>query len=113
MRNRLPSLLLKQKNTLSKAKNDAFQEKRDNPLMPNKIFKKWQEACVGAFKVMDKEIKLQEDLDCSCSGTTAVVIVKQVNNKNKKCGFSTSHFSNNQPIPATVFFCSFRETILL
>ncbi|KAE8700396.1 Detected protein of unknown function [Hibiscus syriacus] len=30
-----------------------------------------------AFKVMDKEIMLQENLDCSTSGTTAVVVVRQ------------------------------------
>ncbi|RVX17635.1 hypothetical protein VitviT2T_004399 [Vitis vinifera] len=84
VRNHLPSLLLNQKNALLKA-NTAMKgedlhtqkERRDGMVMPNKIFRKWQEACVGAFKVMDKEIKLQEDLDCSCSGTTAVVIVKQ------------------------------------
>ncbi|MBA0722902.1 hypothetical protein Golax_003536 [Gossypium laxum] len=35
-------------------------------------------ACVSAFKVMDKEIKLQHNLDCSTSGTTAVVVVRQL-----------------------------------
>ena len=82
VRNRLPSLLLNQKNSLLKARND-FRERRDDSEMPNKIFRKWKEASVCAFKMMDKEIKIQEDLDCSCSGTTAVVIVKQVK-QNKK-----------------------------
>ncbi|KAJ9701926.1 hypothetical protein PVL29_003929 [Vitis rotundifolia] len=84
VRNHLPSLLLNQKKALLKVntamKGDDLltrKERRDGMVMPNKTFRKWQEACVGAFKVMDKEIKLQEDLDCSCSGTTAVVIVKQ------------------------------------
>ncbi|RVW52440.1 putative protein phosphatase 2C 72 [Vitis vinifera] len=66
VRNHLPSLLLNQKNALLKA-NTAMKgedlhtqkERRDGMVMPNKIFRKWQEACVGAFKVMDKEIKLQ------------------------------------------------------
>ncbi|KAL0330415.1 UNVERIFIED_CONTAM: putative protein phosphatase 2C 72 [Sesamum radiatum] len=44
---------------------------------PSKNFLKWKEACVSAFKVMDKEIKLLDSLDCSCSGSTAVVVVKQ------------------------------------
>ena len=96
VRNHLPSLLLNQKNALLKA-NTAMKgedlhtqkERRDGMVMPNKIFRKWQEACVGAFKVMDKEIKLQEDLDCSCSGTTAVVIVKQVK-KNKESELNKS-----------------------
>ena len=31
-----------------------------------------------AFKVMDKELKLHPHIDCYCSGTTAVTLVKQV-----------------------------------
>lgn len=31
-----------------------------------------------AFKVMDKELKLHPSIDCYCSGTTAVTLVKQV-----------------------------------
>ncbi|XP_026438466.1 probable protein phosphatase 2C 1, partial [Papaver somniferum] len=37
----------------------------------------WSKACIGAYKVMDKELKLQENLDCSCSGTTSVTVIKQ------------------------------------
>ncbi|KAK7383297.1 hypothetical protein VNO78_28971 [Psophocarpus tetragonolobus] len=40
-------------------------------------FQKWKEAIISAFKVMDKEVKLQQNLDCSSRGTTAVVIIKQ------------------------------------
>lgn len=59
-KSRLPPLLL---SAVSKAETD---------------FVGWKEAMVTAFKVMDKEIKLQENLDCSFSGTTAVIILKQV-----------------------------------
>ncbi|KAH9303187.1 hypothetical protein KI387_014770, partial [Taxus chinensis] len=42
-----------------------------------KIFQVWKESHLRAFKVMDKELKLHPTLDCHCSGTTAVTIVKQ------------------------------------
>lgn len=84
VRNRLPSLLLNQKNALEKIRTPAddksFQHqvaKTDIKSIPNKDFLNWQEACIGAFKVLDKEIMLQENLDCSTSGTTAVVVVRQ------------------------------------
>ncbi|KAK2971962.1 hypothetical protein RJ640_004982 [Escallonia rubra] len=34
-------------------------------------------SILKAFKLMDKELKLPPDIDCFCSGTTAVTIVKQ------------------------------------
>ncbi|XWS26387.1 hypothetical protein CRYUN_Cryun26dG0027900 [Craigia yunnanensis] len=58
VRNRLPSLLLSHKNALAKLKTTAD----DNNFQD---------------QVMDKEIKLQENLDCSTSGTTAVIVVRQ------------------------------------
>ncbi|KAJ4833271.1 hypothetical protein Tsubulata_013199 [Turnera subulata] len=79
VRNRLSSLLLTQKTALTKTKTpaDDYNEEGDDNLSSRKGFQKWEQACISAFKVMDKEIKLQENLDCSCSGTTAVVVVKQ------------------------------------
>ncbi|CAL5429258.1 unnamed protein product [Camellia sinensis] len=74
VRNKLPSLLLNQKNALTKIN----KEREDGETMvPNKTFHKWEEARISAFKAMDKEIKLLESLDCSCSGTTAVVVIRQ------------------------------------
>ncbi|RDY14029.1 putative protein phosphatase 2C 75 [Mucuna pruriens] len=73
--NRLSSLILDQKNGYDNTpKNHVDTVKED---LDPKNFKKWKEAIVSAFKVMDKEVKLQHNLDCSCSGTTAVVIIKQ------------------------------------
>ncbi|GMH11841.1 hypothetical protein Nepgr_013682 [Nepenthes gracilis] len=43
----------------------------------NMKFVEWKEICISAFKAMDKEIKLLETVDCSISGTTAVVAFKQ------------------------------------
>lgn len=71
VRNRLPSLVLSQKNALTKI---STRVNDDEEFGTNK---EWKEACVSAFKVMDKEIKLQESLDFSCSGTTAVVVIRQ------------------------------------
>ncbi|KAG6671938.1 hypothetical protein I3842_16G029600 [Carya illinoinensis] len=53
--NQLPSLLLSLKNALSKVN-----------------FYMWKGACISVFELMDKDIELQEILDCSFSGTTAV-----------------------------------------
>lgn len=83
--NNLPSLLLSQKNALSKTNTAVNGDNLGNRIArldaeskPSKNFHIWREACISAFKVMDKEIKLQENLDCSCSGTTAVVAIRQV-----------------------------------
>lgn len=35
-------------------------------------------SIVKAYRFMDKELKMQVDVDCFCSGTTAVTMVKQV-----------------------------------
>lgn len=37
-----------------------------------------KESFLKAFKLMDKELKLHPTIDCFCSGTTAVTLVKQV-----------------------------------
>ncbi|KAH0926836.1 hypothetical protein HID58_019092, partial [Brassica napus] len=34
-------------------------------------------SIVKAYRFMDKELKMQVDVDCLCSGTTAVTMVKQ------------------------------------
>jgi len=38
----------------------------------------WREAFMKAYKAMDKELRSHPNLDCFCSGSTAVTIVKQV-----------------------------------
>lgn len=68
VRNRLPSLLLNQMNDIAKYNTISYNDKD---------FEKWKEACVSAFRVMDKEIKLMENIDCACSGSTAVTVTKQ------------------------------------
>ncbi|RZC49862.1 hypothetical protein C5167_018285 [Papaver somniferum] len=67
VRSWLPGLILNQKKAISSLdlvfNKDSVEE--------------WSKACIGAYKVMDKELKLQENLDCSCSGTTSVTVIKQ------------------------------------
>ena len=83
--NKMPSLLLKLIFSLPKITSPKQNVKVvvDDESVKNKNFNKWKEACLSSFKVMDKDIKSLEKLDCSCSGTTAVVAVRQViNDKN-------------------------------
>ncbi|CAL8996138.1 unnamed protein product [Prunus brigantina] len=88
VRSNLPSLLQGQMKALDQqaiavAEDDDSKnhidriETESEDSEPSKKFHKWKEAFVSSFKVMDKEIKLQENLDSSCSGTTAVVVIKQ------------------------------------
>ncbi|XP_058737460.1 probable protein phosphatase 2C 33 [Vicia villosa] len=41
------------------------------------IFQTLKESFLKAFKVMDRELKTHQTIDCFCSGTTAVTLVKQ------------------------------------
>lgn len=42
------------------------------------FFQNLNESFLKAYKVMDKELKMYTTIDCVCSGTTAVTLVKQV-----------------------------------
>lgn len=42
------------------------------------ISQKLKESFLKAFKIMDGELRMQPSIDCFCSGTTAVALVKQV-----------------------------------
>lgn len=42
------------------------------------IFLTLKESFLKAFKVMDKELRVYTNIDCFCSGTTAVTLIKQV-----------------------------------
>lgn len=72
VRDRLPALILNQLNAL------GLVSPRNEESGLSKKFDQWKEACNSSFKVMDKELSLLSQLDCSCSGTTAVVLIKQV-----------------------------------
>ncbi|KAJ6973923.1 hypothetical protein NC653_030074 [Populus alba x Populus x berolinensis] len=40
-------------------------------------FQTLKESFLKAFKVMDRELRVHANIDCFCSGTTAVTLVKQ------------------------------------
>jgi hypothetical protein len=42
------------------------------------MFLPLKQSYLKAFKTMDKELKLHPTVDCFCSGSTAVTLVKQV-----------------------------------
>ncbi|CAN6487319.1 unnamed protein product [Victoria cruziana] len=50
-----------------------LDEKEKHP----EIFLLLRDSFLKAFKVMDKELELHHHMDCFCSGTTAVTLVKQ------------------------------------
>lgn len=84
VRDRLPSLLLDHRNALLLSDEDhdsdaeSSEDFDDSSISSPEMFDEWKEACVSAFKAMDKELGMDADLECRCSGTTAVTIIKQV-----------------------------------
>lgn len=48
-----------------------------SPLTQPEISEKLKESFLKAFQIMDGELKIQPSIDCFCSGTTAVALVKQ------------------------------------
>ncbi|PKI66904.1 hypothetical protein CRG98_012667 [Punica granatum] len=51
-------------------------ELEDNEKHPE-IFQSLKESFLKAFRVMDRELRMHPNIDCYCSGTTAVTLVKQ------------------------------------
>ncbi|MED6130741.1 hypothetical protein PIB30_003317 [Stylosanthes scabra] len=74
---RLSSLILNQKNMIANDKIDNNIILEDDDSCTNKNFQEWKEAILCAFRVMDKEVNQLENLDFSCSGTTAIVAIRQ------------------------------------
>eukprot|EP00257_Ricinus_communis_P025461 XP_025012875.1 probable protein phosphatase 2C 52 isoform X2 [Ricinus communis] len=46
----------------------------------DKLNSVWREAFLKSYKAMDKELRSHPNLDCFCSGSTAVTIIKQGSN---------------------------------
>jgi len=42
------------------------------------IFQALKESILTSFRIMDRELKVHSGVDCFCSGTTAVTLIKQV-----------------------------------
>ncbi|GER28263.1 protein phosphatase-2c [Striga asiatica] len=55
----------------ARASIDDIDDKR------SEVFETLKNSFLKAFKVMDKELRMYSNIDCFCSGTTAVTLVKQ------------------------------------
>lgn len=56
--------------------NDSL-EAEENEKLPD-MYPPLKRSILKAFKLMDKELRLHPTIDCFCSGTTAVTLIKQV-----------------------------------
>ncbi|CAI9772548.1 unnamed protein product [Fraxinus pennsylvanica] len=61
------------------AKSDVVDPVKDFPA-DDKVDSLWREAFLKSYKAMDKELRSHPNLDCFCSGSTAVTIIKQGSN---------------------------------
>ncbi|XVE66223.1 hypothetical protein DITRI_Ditri08aG0063200 [Diplodiscus trichospermus] len=59
-------------------KSDGDSEK--NGSVEDRLNSLWREVFMKSYKAMDKELRSHPNLDCFCSGSTAVTIVKQGSN---------------------------------
>ncbi|EFJ12321.1 hypothetical protein SELMODRAFT_235030 [Selaginella moellendorffii] len=66
------------------AKNDEIKipskrndEEGDEAAAEYDLFCTWKDLHLKAFKVMDRELQVHPSIDCFCSGTTAVTVLKQ------------------------------------
>ncbi|CAA6666110.1 unnamed protein product [Spirodela intermedia] len=77
VRDRLPSLLLNHRNALLLSDEDydsdaeSSEDFDDSSISSPEMFDEWKEACISAFKAMDRELGMDADLECRYSGTTA------------------------------------------
>ncbi len=55
----------------------ALQQQGSSRPEPS-IFGAWKESHLMAYRVMDQELFSHQNLDCFCSGTTTVTVLKQV-----------------------------------
>ncbi|VFQ61796.1 unnamed protein product [Cuscuta campestris] len=64
-----------------KPKLDDVEPEKEGLMEDNIIgSSSWREAFLKSYKAMDKELRSHPNLDCFCSGSTAVTIVKQGSN---------------------------------
>ncbi|CAN0914948.1 Probable protein phosphatase 2C 52 [Linum grandiflorum] len=64
----------------SKRSLESGDLEKDGSTEEEKLDSMWREAFTKSYKSMDKELKSHPNLDCFCSGSTSVTIVKQGSN---------------------------------
>lgn len=62
---------------------DGEGEDRDGS-QEDKLSSLWRRVFLKSYKAMDKELKSHPKVDCFCSGSTAVTLVKQVHVNTKR-----------------------------
>lgn len=60
-------------------KSDVVDPVKEMPV-EEEVESSWREAFLKAYKAMDKELRSHPNLDCFCSGSTAVTVLKQGQN---------------------------------
>ncbi|WOH07720.1 hypothetical protein DCAR_0727153 [Daucus carota subsp. sativus] len=60
-------------------KSDGVESDKDGSI-EGKEESMWREAFLKSYKTMDKELRSHPNLDCFCSGSTAITVVKQGSN---------------------------------
>ena len=58
----------------------SYWNKRDSQqdLSASSPVRAWKDSLVQAYKTMDRELLIHENVDCVFSGTTAVTLIRQV-----------------------------------
>ncbi|KAF2283203.1 hypothetical protein GH714_043533 [Hevea brasiliensis] len=62
------------------SKKSEIGDSEKDGSMEDKLNSVWREAFLKSYKAMDKELRSHPNLDCFCSGSTAVTMVKQGSN---------------------------------
>lgn len=65
----------------TKPESGEPENEKDFSAEADELNSMWREAFLKAYKAMDKELKSHPKLDCFCSGSTAVTVVKQVDQR--------------------------------
>ncbi|KAG7595702.1 PPM-type phosphatase domain [Arabidopsis suecica] len=62
------------------SKSDSLEAEKEESTEEDKLNFLWEEAFLKSFNAMDKELRSHPNLECFCSGCTAVTIIKQGSN---------------------------------
>ncbi|VVA89845.1 unnamed protein product [Arabis nemorensis] len=62
------------------SKSDSQEADKEESSEENKSNYLWEEAFLKSFNAMDKELRSHPNLECFCSGSTAVTVIKQGSN---------------------------------
>ncbi|KAG2324188.1 hypothetical protein Bca4012_038694 [Brassica carinata] len=86
VRESLPVRLLSFVNSIQSKQNGTSKsdsqeaDKEEEASVEDKLKLLWEEAFLKAFSAMDKELRSHPNVECFCSGSTAVTIIKQGSN---------------------------------